>query len=75
VAIGCILFLCFCPKVISDSEFSILMQKSGENGSEIIARLKRDLLPTLIGGALFWPVCDFVTFKYIPVHLQVCTCR
>ncbi|XP_061371408.1 uncharacterized protein LOC133313993 isoform X2 [Gastrolobium bilobum] len=42
----------------------------GESGPEIIARLKRDLLPTLLGGALYWPICDFVTFKYIPVHLQ-----
>ncbi|KAL2335006.1 hypothetical protein Fmac_016219 [Flemingia macrophylla] len=42
----------------------------GENGPEIIARLKRDLLPTLLGGALFWPVCDFVTFRFLPVHLQ-----
>ncbi|KAK7271003.1 hypothetical protein RJT34_26577 [Clitoria ternatea] len=42
----------------------------GENGSEIIARLKRDLLPALLGGAVFWPACDFVTFKFIPVHLQ-----
>ena len=44
---------------------------SGENGSEIVARLKRDLLPTLINGLMFWPVCDFLTYKVIPVHLQV----
>nr|KYP59366.1 PXMP2/4 family protein 4 [Cajanus cajan] len=42
----------------------------GESGPEIITRLKRDLLPTLLGGALFWPVCDFVTFRFLPVHLQ-----
>ncbi|KAK7380580.1 hypothetical protein VNO78_33094 [Psophocarpus tetragonolobus] len=42
----------------------------GETGAEIIARLKRDLLPTLLGGAVFWPVCDFVTFRFVPVHLQ-----
>lgn len=51
------------------------MPKSGESGPEIVARLKRDLLPTLIGGAMFWPVCDFVTFKFVPVHLQVCAVR
>ncbi|KAK2420716.1 Peroxisomal membrane 22 kDa (Mpv17/PMP22) family protein [Trifolium repens] len=56
--------------VINTVFFSYNGALQGENGSEIIARLKRDLLPTLIGGALFWPVCDFVTFKYIPVHLQ-----
>lgn len=48
-----------------------LMPKSGESGPEIITRLKRDLLPTLLAGALFWPACDFVLFKFIPVHLQV----
>lgn len=36
-----------------------------------MARLKRDLLPTLKNGLMYWPVCDFVTFKYVPVHLQV----
>ncbi|CAH2047008.1 unnamed protein product [Thlaspi arvense] len=42
----------------------------GENSDEILARLKRDLLPTLKNGLMYWPVCDFVTFKYVPVHLQ-----
>ncbi|KAI9112634.1 hypothetical protein K1719_016300 [Acacia pycnantha] len=41
-----------------------------ESVSEIVAMLKRDLLPTLLGGAMFWPVCDFVTFKFIHVQLQ-----
>ncbi|MBA0837041.1 hypothetical protein Goarm_009226 [Gossypium armourianum] len=41
-----------------------------ENAEEIAARLKRDLLPTLISGAMFWPTCDFVTYKFVPVHLQ-----
>ncbi|KAI3448163.1 hypothetical protein Pfo_004828 [Paulownia fortunei] len=42
----------------------------GESGSEIVGRLKRDLVPTLISGIMYWPVCDFLTFKFIPVHLQ-----
>lgn len=50
--------------------FSYNAALQGESGSEIVARLKRDLLPTLINGAIFWPVCDFVTFKFVPVHLQ-----
>ncbi|KAK6121201.1 hypothetical protein DH2020_045063 [Rehmannia glutinosa] len=41
-----------------------------ESGSEIIGRLKRDLVPTLISGIMYWPVCDFLTFRFIPVHLQ-----
>ncbi|XVE55782.1 hypothetical protein DITRI_Ditri03aG0185000 [Diplodiscus trichospermus] len=41
-----------------------------ESGEEIVARLKRDLLPTLINGAMFWPICDFATYKFVPVHLQ-----
>ncbi|CAI8604838.1 unnamed protein product [Vicia faba] len=42
----------------------------GENGKEIVARLKRDLLPTLLNGVMYWPICDFITFRFIPVHLQ-----
>lgn len=49
-----------------------MMPNLGESGQEIVARLKRDLLPTLKNGVLFWPICDFVTFKFVPVHLQVC---
>lgn len=26
----------------------------------------------MISGVMYWPFCDFVTFKFIPVHLQVC---
>lgn len=43
----------------------------GESGAEVVARLKRDLIPTLLSGVMYWPVCDFITFKFIPVHLQV----
>ncbi|KAI7745183.1 hypothetical protein M8C21_020359 [Ambrosia artemisiifolia] len=43
----------------------------GESGNEITLRLRRDLLPTLTGGLMYWPVCDFFTYKIIPVHLQV----
>lgn len=50
--------------------FSVNAGLQGENGAEIIARLKRDLLPTMISGVMYWPFCDFVTFKFIPVHLQ-----
>lgn len=42
----------------------------GENSTEIAGRLKRDLLPTLLNGLLFWPLCDFFTYKVLPVHLQ-----
>lgn len=50
--------------------FSVNAGLQGENSAEIIARLKRDLLPTMISGVMYWPFCDFVTFKFIPVHLQ-----
>lgn len=50
--------------------FSANAAVQGENGSDIIARLNRDLIPTLINGVMYWPLCDFVTFKFIPVHLQ-----
>ncbi|XP_076922238.1 uncharacterized protein LOC143583956 [Bidens hawaiensis] len=42
----------------------------GESGKEIIARLKRDMLPTMISNAIYWPLCDFITFRFTPVHLQ-----
>ncbi|CAK9182850.1 unnamed protein product [Ilex paraguariensis] len=48
--------------------FNAILQ--GESGLEIAARLKRDLLPTLISGLMYWPICDFFTYKIIPVHLQ-----
>lgn len=50
--------------------FSVNAGFQGDNGAEIIARLKRDLVPTMISGVMYWPFCDFVTFKFIPVHLQ-----
>ncbi|KAG8048774.1 hypothetical protein GUJ93_ZPchr0009g2385 [Zizania palustris] len=42
----------------------------GETIPEIIARLKRDIIPTIKSGLIYWPLCDFITFKFIPVHLQ-----
>ncbi|XP_047340873.1 protein SYM1 [Impatiens glandulifera] len=50
--------------------FSFNAALQGENHKEIVARLKRDLLPTLANGLMFWPLCDFLTYKVIPVHLQ-----
>ncbi|GMH23715.1 hypothetical protein Nepgr_025558 [Nepenthes gracilis] len=50
--------------------FSMNAALQGEDSGEIIARLKRDLLPTLINGVMYWPICDFITYKFIPVHLQ-----
>ncbi|CAK9154667.1 unnamed protein product [Ilex paraguariensis] len=52
--------------------FSVNAGLQGETGAEIVGRLKRDLIPTMINGVMYWPICDFVTFKFIPVHLQVC---
>ncbi|KAK6938594.1 Mpv17/PMP22 [Dillenia turbinata] len=50
--------------------FSLNAALQGESAGDIVARLKRDLLPTLRNGLLYWPVCDFFTFKFVPVHLQ-----
>ncbi|XP_022896151.1 PXMP2/4 family protein 4-like [Olea europaea var. sylvestris] len=50
--------------------FSVNAALQGETGSEIVARLKRDLVPTILSGIMYWPGCDFVTFKFIPVNLQ-----
>ncbi|XP_018852108.1 PXMP2/4 family protein 4-like [Juglans regia] len=50
--------------------FSVNACLQGENITEIVARLKRDLLPTMLNGVMYWPVCDFITFRFTPVHLQ-----
>ncbi|XP_072973943.1 uncharacterized protein [Typha angustifolia] len=50
--------------------FSLNAAVQGETIAEIIARLKRDLIPALKSGLMYWPVCDFVTFKFIPIRLQ-----
>ncbi|KAJ4716170.1 PXMP2/4 family protein 4-like [Melia azedarach] len=49
---------------------SVNARLQGESVEEIIARLKRDLLPTLVSGVMYWPMCDFITFRFVPVHLQ-----
>ncbi|KAK9165943.1 hypothetical protein Scep_001134 [Stephania cephalantha] len=59
--------------VINVTFYSVNAKLQGESGSEIVARLKRDLLPTLKNNAIYWPLCDFVTFKFVPVHLQPLT--
>ncbi|XP_060173378.1 uncharacterized protein LOC132604068 [Lycium barbarum] len=56
--------------VINSIFFSFNAALQGENGEEIVARLKRDLLPTMMNGLMYWPLCDFLTYKVIPVHLQ-----
>ncbi|XP_009587200.1 protein SYM1 [Nicotiana tabacum] len=61
--------LAFGP-VINSVFFSFNAALQGENGEEIAARLKRDLLPTMMNGLMYWPFCDFLTYKVIPVHLQ-----
>ncbi|XP_074272931.1 protein SYM1-like [Silene latifolia] len=50
--------------------FSYNAALQGETKEDIVARLKRDLLPTLKNGLMYWPMCDFLTFRFIPVHLQ-----
>ncbi|XP_072978498.1 uncharacterized protein [Typha angustifolia] len=50
--------------------FSFNAVLQGETTSEIIARLKRDLIPTFKSGLVYWPMCDFITFRFIPVRLQ-----
>ncbi|KAJ6751150.1 hypothetical protein OIU85_001650 [Salix viminalis] len=48
--------------------FSLNARLQGENSAEIIAWLKQDSLPTTINGVMYWPVCDFVKFKFILVR-------
>ncbi|KAG8390945.1 hypothetical protein BUALT_Bualt01G0136300 [Buddleja alternifolia] len=60
----------FYGPMINGVFFSFNAALQGENGNEIAARLKRDLIPTLLNGLFYWPLCDFFTYKIIPVHLQ-----
>ncbi|KAE8725640.1 hypothetical protein F3Y22_tig00008289pilonHSYRG00084 [Hibiscus syriacus] len=41
-----------------------------ESGEKIVSKIKRDLLPTMLNGVMYWPFCDFITFRFVPVHLQ-----
>ncbi|XP_008807406.2 protein SYM1-like [Phoenix dactylifera] len=50
--------------------YSVNAGLQGETVAEIIARLNRDLIPTCKSGLVYWPICDFITFKFIPVRLQ-----
>ncbi|XP_007042600.2 PREDICTED: PXMP2/4 family protein 4 [Theobroma cacao] len=50
--------------------FSLNACLQGERSGEIVARLQRDLVPTMLNGVMYWPFCDFITFRFIPVHLQ-----
>ncbi|GFP83911.1 pxmp2/4 family protein 4 [Phtheirospermum japonicum] len=56
--------------MINGTFFSFNAALQGESGTEIVARLNRDLIPTLRNGLMYWPLCDFLTYKVIPVHLQ-----
>ncbi|KAH9620484.1 hypothetical protein KSS87_019586 [Heliosperma pusillum] len=50
--------------------FSLNAALQGENAKEIGARLRRDFFPTIRNCLIYWPVCDFITFRFPPVHLQ-----
>ncbi|KAL3634143.1 hypothetical protein CASFOL_021197 [Castilleja foliolosa] len=56
--------------MINGTFFSFNAALQGESGTEIVARLSRDLIPTLRNGLMYWPLCDFLTYKVIPIHLQ-----
>eukprot|EP01018_Ginkgo_biloba_P005466 Gb_33054 [translate_table: standard] len=56
--------------IVTTIFFSANAFLQGESGSEILARLKRDLIPTFRSGLMYWPLCDYITYKYVPVHLQ-----
>eukprot|EP00250_Pteridium_aquilinum_P003369 c13680_g1_i1 orf=140-889(+) len=50
--------------------FSLNAFVQGESFDEIVSRIKRDFIPTIRSGLMYWPVCDFITYRYVPVHLQ-----
>eukprot|EP00897_Mesotaenium_endlicherianum_P008347 jgi/Mesen1/7540/ME000391S06770 len=50
--------------------FSLNSAAQGESRSEILGRLRRDIPATFQKGLLYWPLCDALTYRYVPVHLQ-----
>ncbi|KAK9705345.1 hypothetical protein RND81_07G049800 [Saponaria officinalis] len=50
--------------------FTLNAALQGENATEIVARLRRDFFPAMLNCVIYWPFCDFVTFRFAPVHLQ-----
>ncbi|KAG6510993.1 hypothetical protein ZIOFF_029042 [Zingiber officinale] len=56
--------------IITGVFFSLNAALQGETVEEIFARLNRDMLPALKSGIMYWPICDFITFKFIPIRLQ-----
>nr|PNR38856.1 hypothetical protein PHYPA_019134 [Physcomitrium patens] len=60
--------------VVNSSFFAVNSFLQGESGEQAIEKIKRDLWPTWKSGAMYWPILDFVTFRYIPIHLQVTPC-
>ncbi|GBG79252.1 hypothetical protein CBR_g29303 [Chara braunii] len=59
----------FGPIVVSIF-FAVNGALQGDTLNQVINRLHRDLLPTLCAGLFFWPICDAIMFRFIPVHLQ-----
>jgi len=49
----------------------IKMLVTGESVDQALEKVKRDLWPTWKSGAMYWPLLDFATFRYVPLHLQV----
>lgn len=56
--------------IFNTTFFSLNAYLQGETTKEVISRLKRDLLPAFRSGLMYWPLCDFLTYRYVPVHLQ-----
>ncbi|GFP92821.1 pxmp2/4 family protein 4 [Phtheirospermum japonicum] len=50
--------------IVTTIFFFVNASFTSESGSEVIGRLKRDLIPTLASSDMYWPVCDFF-------HLQM----
>lgn len=50
--------------------FSLNAFVQGESIDEVVSRLKRDFVTTIRSGLMYWPACDFITYRYVPVHLQ-----
>ncbi|WCJ31251.1 Peroxisomal membrane 22 kDa (Mpv17/PMP22) family protein [Euphorbia peplus] len=59
----------FAPAITSVF-FSFNARLQGETNDEIVARLKRDLLPTMMKCVMYWPFCNILIFGFIPLHLQ-----
>ena len=50
-----------------------LLSVAQGKGHEVKSKLKNDLKPTVIANWKLWVPAQFINFRLVPPHLQVCS--